>query len=397
MKVSLKDRTKALLYATKSYAKPVVEYILTFWRRALNREETVALLQDSVVYESQDAPIELPAYPIDESHSLSVNAFRSPEYMNTNCIDYETDYVWKLQRGGKIKQLSLCSSGSVLVNNKTLLDLDFGATSGYRDFPVKLRRLHFPLVIAPWSHLAKLGYFDFLFVMLAKFCLIEKALGSDVLAEAKLCYPILNTQFEREYLTKLGIRHDALVDTKSKTRITTDCVLLSNNQKCFGRVSPSNVALLRQRFLPPEPVTPQRRLLLLRKHTRRLSNQDEVIDLVSQYGFEVIPDSYRTVDEQIQLFRQAAVIVAPHGAALANLLWCSPGTQVIEFMNGSYSPPFFYYLSHLLGLRYDCLVDYSKGDSSHITHRTDDVHADTELLKRKLDNSFLNSSIGITY
>ncbi|MGI8932866.1 MAG: hypothetical protein ACR2FS_02220, partial [Phormidesmis sp.] len=160
------------------------------------------MLQDSAVYESKDAPIELPAYPIDESNSLSVNGFRSPEYMNTNCIDYETDYVWKLQRGGKIKQLSLCSSGSVLVNNKILINLDFGATSGYRDFPVKLRRLHFPLVIAPWSHNASIGYFDFLLQILTKFCLVEKALGSDVLAKAKLCYPILNTQFEREYLTK---------------------------------------------------------------------------------------------------------------------------------------------------------------------------------------------------
>ncbi len=308
--------------------------------------------------------------------------------METPYIDYEKEYVWKLSRGGNVTKLSLCSSGTTLINDRVLLNLDFGTTSGYRDLPLKHNRLHFPVVIAPWSHMAQLGYYDFLFAILTKFCLIEKVLGSDMLAKSKSCYPLFNTQFETEYLSKLGIGRSDLIDTRSRTRITADAVILANNQSCFGRISPSNISLLRQRFLPTEPTASQRKLFILRKHTRRVSNQDEVIDLVSQYGFEIIPDSYRTVDEQIELFRQAAVVVAPHGAALANLVWCSPGTEVIEFFNGSYSPPCYYYLCRILNLRYDCLIDYTKGYDSYMPYKTDDIDVDLEVLKRKLARIF---------
>lgn len=393
MKRSLKDRINIFLYAAKSYLKPIVESVLDFWRHSLSREETVEFLKDSAVYEEQDDPIEMPAYQVDEENFLSVNAFRSPEHMETNWIDYDKEYVWKLERGGKIKQLSLCSSGTVLVNNNTLLNLDCGTTSGYRDLPIKPSGIHFPLVIAPWSHIVKLGYFGFLFMVVTKFCLIEKALGSDILAEAKLCYPAVGSKYELEYLSKLGVGRDALVDTKSRTRITADCMVLSNNQSSFGRISPSNVSLLRQRFLPQDFVASHRKIFLLRKSTRRVSNQDEVINLVSQYGFEIIPDTYRTVDEQIRLFREAAVIVTPHGAGLANLIWCNPGTRVIEFFNGSYHRPTFYYLSSLLGLRYGCLVDYTKGSISYRGCHATDIQVDIGLLRKKLDQIFTESMI----
>ncbi|MGB7315541.1 MAG: glycosyltransferase family 61 protein [Nodosilinea sp.] len=382
---NLKDAKRALLYTAKNYAKSVAKSILDFWRQALNREETISFLEGSAVYEEQDEPIKLPAYRVNEKHFIKVNAFRSSKHMNTDWIDYEREYVWRLERSSKVKHLSLCSSGSILINNKILIDLDFGATAGYRDFPFKPDKLHFPVVIAPWSHLGRLGYFDFMFLVLTKLCLVEKVLGPEILRTAKLCYPALYTQFESEYLSKLGISRNTLVDTRSETRVTADCVILSNNQSCLGRVSPTNLSLLRQRFMPPEPVTPKRKLLLLRKHTRRLVNQAEVVDLVRQYDFEIISDTYRTVDEQIQLFRQATVIIAPHGAALANLVWCSPGTQVVEFLNGNYSPPFFCYLCRLLDLRYDCLVDYTKGHLSHVMHKTDNVRVDIELLKKKMN------------
>lgn len=380
-----------LRYILKSSAKPIVQSILDFWRHSLSREETTAFLQDSAVYEEQDEPIDLPAYQaskIGRKDSLGVSGFRNPEYLQTNFVGYEKEYVWKLERNDQIKRLSLCSSGAVLINNKTLLDLDFGAASGYRDFPLKPTEIHFPLVIAPWSHLSKLGYFDFLFFIFTKVCLIEKVLGPEVLANAKLCYPILNTKFETEYFSKLGIGRDALIDTKNRTRITADCVILSNNQSRCGRVSPSNVALLRQRFLPSEPVAAHRRLFLLRKDTRCIINQDEVIDLINQYGFEIIPDCYRTVDEQIQLFRQAAVIVTPHGAALANLAWCSPGTEVIEFFDGSYTRPGYYHLCRLLDLKYDCLIDQREGDAPHMANQYNNMRVDVGLLEKKLNKVF---------
>jgi capsular polysaccharide biosynthesis protein len=36
--------------------------------------------------------------------------------------------------------------------------------------------------------------------------------------------------------------------------------------------------------------------------------------------------------DQVQLFSQADVIVGAHGSAFANLIWCRPGTRVVDLM-----------------------------------------------------------------
>ena len=46
---------------------------------------------------------------------------------------------------------------------------------------------------------------------------------------------------------------------------------------------------------------------------------------------------FRSVREQVALFHQADVIVAPAGAALANVLFCRPGAKVIELQPSNFT------------------------------------------------------------
>ena len=40
-----------------------------------------------------------------------------------------------------------------------------------------------------------------------------------------------------------------------------------------------------------------------------------------------------TIKEQMRTFAEATHIVAAHGAGLVNLLWCKPGTKVVEIQD----------------------------------------------------------------
>ena len=40
--------------------------------------------------------------------------------------------------------------------------------------------------------------------------------------------------------------------------------------------------------------------------------------------------------DQAQTFAEATHIVSPHGAGLTNLLWCEPGTKVIELTHKAF-------------------------------------------------------------
>ncbi|HBW56875.1 MAG TPA: hypothetical protein DEF27_03370, partial [Oscillatoriales bacterium UBA8482] len=52
----------------------------------------------------------------------------------------------------------------------------------------------------------------------------------------------------------------------------------------------------------------------------------------------VVPVELETlsVAEQARLFAHAKVIIAPHGAGLTNLMFCSPETIVIELVSPHY-------------------------------------------------------------
>jgi Glycosyltransferase 61 len=83
---------------------------------------------------------------------------------------------------------------------------------------------------------------------------------------------------------------------------------------------------------PPEPDA-SRRLYVPRGTTRRaVLNEDDVVAMLEPRGFEVVTMDGRSISEQAAMFASASVIVAPHGAALANLVFARPGTVVVELM-----------------------------------------------------------------
>ena len=53
-------------------------------------------------------------------------------------------------------------------------------------------------------------------------------------------------------------------------------------------------------------------------------------------GFKVVCLEGCSFAEQVGLFASASVIVAMHGAGLTNLVFASPGTQVIELVAPTY-------------------------------------------------------------
>lgn len=63
---------------------------------------------------------------------------------------------------------------------------------------------------------------------------------------------------------------------------------------------------------------------------RRIVNEDEVMSLLAEHGFERIECARLTIAEQVAAFGEASVVVGPHGAALTNLLFTPPGATVVE-------------------------------------------------------------------
>jgi capsular polysaccharide biosynthesis protein len=76
-----------------------------------------------------------------------------------------------------------------------------------------------------------------------------------------------------------------------------------------------------------------KRIFMSRKtaSNRKSFNEDAVMQLLSEFGFEAIVADTLSIADQISLFNQAEWIMGGTGAAFTNLLYCNNTTKVILF------------------------------------------------------------------
>jgi hypothetical protein len=101
----------------------------------------------------------------------------------------------------------------------------------------------------------------------------------------------------------------------------------------------------------------RRRLYLSRASAavRRIANENEMSEALRQRDFEIVQAENLSWREQADLFASASVVVAPHGAALANIAFCQPGTRVVEITTRAGYRDWYWQLAAVAGLSYEVL------------------------------------------
>lgn len=104
-----------------------------------------------------------------------------------------------------------------------------------------------------------------------------------------------------------------------------------------------------------------KRVYISREDTteRRVKNQSEVLSMLSSFRFKKYILSDMSFEDQVQLFYDAEIVVAPHGAGLINTIYGS-GIKMIELF-GRYVNSCYYRISESLGNKYGCLHCDSNG------------------------------------
>jgi capsular polysaccharide biosynthesis protein len=99
-------------------------------------------------------------------------------------------------------------------------------------------------------------------------------------------------------------------------------------------------------------------------------------------GFEIVVPGALTLTEQIRVFREASLVVGPHGAGLTNIVFCEPGTIVYELVPDHYPNVCFTNLALICRLRYWADSFISEGDG-HPSAR--DWDADLSVVAERID------------
>lgn len=105
--------------------------------------------------------------------------------------------------------------------------------------------------------------------------------------------------------------------------------------------------------------------------SRSLPNETNLETELQKHGFIVLHNEYLSFEEQIFLFSQAEVIVAPHGAGETNILFVQPNIKLIELFSENFLCRDYYLRSRHLHLRYSLETYSDKINISSILEKID--------------------------
>lgn len=163
------------------------------------------------------------------------------------------------------------------------------------------------------------------------------------------------TPFQKESLAMLGITPDRIIESGSLQALQASELIVSS-MPTVG--SPWAIQFLKEKFLPQLTKGKLRRLYISRSDAakRRILNEEALMELLSQYGFEKVVLTPLSLKEQMELFYSAEMIVAPHGAALSHLVFCEENTPLLEIYSPAYVNICYWKIADALGLQYHYLL-----------------------------------------
>ena len=90
--------------------------------------------------------------------------------------------------------------------------------------------------------------------------------------------------------------------------------------------------------------------------SRNLLNEQLLLDSLASLGVQAVEPQDLPFSEQVALFANADVIIGTHGAGLANVVFCRPGSQVVELIPNEYRNKCYWALASNVALRYAYII-----------------------------------------
>jgi len=237
------------------------------------------------------------------------------------------------------------------------------------------------------------SYFHWMTDVLPRVRLIKEA-GYEINSFDHFIINKLEAGYQKETLDYLKIPSKKIreIGTKPSGYLCEHAVLPSL-PSFPGAVPPETIHYVRS-IVPEKHQQKTRKFYIARGKSirRRILEEGRIIDWLKTQGFEIIDCGQMSVKDQATAFAHAEMIVAPHGGALTNLLFCRPGTKVVELLSSKYPNPCYRNLCGVAKLPYIGII----GDSqkSEITTDLSDSSGPIEIKLEDIKKALEQMSLG---
>lgn len=180
-----------------------------------------------------------------------------------------------------------------------------------------------------------------------------------------------------ELLRLAGVPESQVVQHATHHPTAFDRVIAPSLRNPHGFLDPESHALLQSMARDSSAGAGRRRLLYVSRlgqarrggSTRQMVNEADVAAAMSRLGFEVIEPETLIPAEQIAAFASADMVVGPSGSGLFNVVFCRPGTRVLDIES---EPHWIYAHAGLFAscqTRYGIFIGEAEADDPAPVHR----------------------------
>ncbi len=181
-------------------------------------------------------------------------------------------------------------------------------------------------------------------------------------------FPDNPAQFHLASLKAAGITEDQL-DRRAPGRYRVERLWLPVRIMEHNNTHPKAFEWLRKRILPNVPLTRSgRRVLISRADAtwRRMVNEDALMEALAPWGFERIILGKLSWEDQVRVFAEAELVMGPHGAGMANIVYSPPNATLVEFFTPTLIDNTFVFCAHVGGLKHGVIFGEDVGRDMHI-------------------------------
>jgi capsular polysaccharide biosynthesis protein len=207
----------------------------------------------------------------------------------------------------------------------------------------------------------------------------------------------LNYRFQKETLESLGIGEKKCIALDQFPALEFRRILVPSYPSSMGAPSPQVVEFLRKSFITNKIVKtknlfPKRLYLKRAGISRRVENEENLLSILKELNFEFIDPANLSFKDQVNIFTQANVVMAPHGAALSNIVFCNPGTKVIEMFSPEYVNVCYQHLSGVCDLRHYSIHSWDKKNtlmdlnSKNLAKNPSGIKINMEEIEKEINN-----------
>ncbi|MFZ0013564.1 MAG: glycosyltransferase family 61 protein, partial [Acidimicrobiia bacterium] len=205
------------------------------------------------------------------------------------------------------------------------------------------------------------GYFHWLFDVLPRLSLLEAA-GVSIDSLDAVIIPSYFARYQIETMARFGIGRDRVVSSFSHRHVVADSLVAPSLPRETGLIPRWVCDFLRETYQPTRPagVDPISRISIVRRSTDHglLGNEARLNQRLDDLGFVPVAMEDYSLEEKAWLLQHADAIVSPSGGGLANVVFCEPGTVVVELRVQPYPVMEAWDIASRMDLRfYDVLPD----------------------------------------